>query len=42
MLSALDKKLLRDLGRMKMQAIAIGLVIAVGVVVLVMMDGLFH
>lgn len=42
MFSALDKKLYRDLGRMKMQAIAIGLVIAVGVVVLVMMDGLFN
>jgi len=42
MFSALDKKLVRDLGRMKMQAIAIGLVIAVGVVVLVMMDGLFN
>ena len=42
MFSALDKKLLRDLNRMKMQAIAIGLVIAVGVVVLVMMDGLFN
>jgi len=42
MFSALDKKLVRDLGRMKMQATAIGLVIAVGVVVLVMMDGLFN
>ncbi|MFT6658027.1 MAG: putative ABC transport system permease protein [Maritalea sp.] len=42
MFSVLDKKLVRDLGRMKMQATAIGLVIAVGVVVLVMMDGLFN
>jgi len=42
MFSALDKKLVRDLNRMKMQAVAIGLVIAVGVVVLVMMDGLFN
>lgn len=36
----LDRKLGRDLWRMKGQATAIGLVIALGVLVLVMMDGL--
>ena len=40
MVSPLDHKLLRDLWRMKGQAIAIGLVIAVGVGMLVMMTGL--
>ena len=40
MLSPLDRKLLRDLWRIKGQAIAIGLVIAVGVLMLVMMSGL--
>ena len=35
-----DHKLLRDLGRMKGQALAIGMVIAVGVGMLVMMSGL--
>lgn len=39
-MSALDHKLLRDLWRMKGQAIAIGMVIAVGVMMLVMMSGL--
>ncbi len=36
----LDRKLLRDLWRVKGQAVAIALVIAVGVMMLVMMDGL--
>ena len=40
MVSPLDHKLLRDLWRMKGQAIAIGLVIALGVAMLVMMTGL--
>jgi putative ABC transport system permease protein len=40
MVSPLDRKLLRDLGRMKGQAIAIGAVIGVGVLLLVMMTGL--
>ncbi|NND43041.1 MAG: FtsX-like permease family protein [Silicimonas sp.] len=40
MVSPLDHKLLRDLWRMKGQAIAIGVVIAVGVGMLVMMQGL--
>ena len=39
-MSPLDHKLLRDLWRMKGQAIAIGVVIAVGVAMLVMMSGL--
>lgn len=39
-MSSLDRKLFRDLRRMKWQAIAIGLVMALGVMVLVMMDGL--
>jgi putative ABC transport system permease protein len=38
--SPLDKKLLRDLWRMRTQAVAIGLVVAVGVMLLVMMAGL--
>jgi putative ABC transport system permease protein len=40
MVSPLDRKLLRDLWRMKGQAVAIGAVIAVGVLMLVMMTGL--
>ena len=40
MVSPLDHKLLRDLWRMKGQAFAIGMVIAVGVGMLVMMTGL--
>ncbi|WP_417269707.1 ABC transporter permease [Celeribacter sp.] len=40
MVSPLDHKLLRDLWRMKGQALAIGVVIAVGVGMLVMMTGL--
>ncbi len=40
MVSPLDRKLLRDLGRMKGQAIAIGAVIGTGVLLLVMMTGL--
>lgn len=39
-MSPLDRKLLRDLGRMKGQVIAIGAVIAVGVLLQVMMSGL--
>ena len=39
-LSPLNRKLLRDLWRIKGQAIAIGLVIALGVLMLVMMSGL--
>ncbi len=39
-LSPLDRKLLRDLWRMKGQALAIALVIALGVLMLVMMNGL--
>ncbi len=42
MVSPLDKKLGRDLMRMKTQSLAIALVIAVGVLMLVMMDGLVH
>lgn len=42
MVSPLDRKLLRDLWRMKIQALAIALVIAVGVLQLVMMDGLVN
>jgi putative ABC transport system permease protein len=38
----LDRKLLRDLWRVKGQALAIALVIAVGVLMLVMMDGLVN
>ncbi|WP_417477114.1 FtsX-like permease family protein [Maricaulis sp.] len=41
-MSQLDHKLGRDLWRMKTQALAIGLVIAVGVLMLVMMDGLVN
>lgn len=40
MVGPLDHKLLRDLWRMKGQSIAIGMVIAVGVMMLVMMSGL--
>jgi putative ABC transport system permease protein len=40
--SPLDRKLLRDIWRMKIQAVAIALVIAVGVLLLVMMDGLVN
>ena len=39
-MSALNRKLMRDLWRIKGQAIAIGMVIAVGVLMLVMMTGL--
>ena len=39
-MSPLDQKLLRDLWRIKGQAIAIGAVIAVGVMMLVLMTGL--
>ena len=42
MVSPLDRKLLRDLWRIKMQAIAIMLVIGVGVLLLVMMNGLVN
>lgn len=42
MVSPLDRKLGRDLWRMKTQAFAIALVIAVGVLLLVMMDGLVN
>lgn len=42
MVSPLDLKLIRDLWRIKTQAIAIALVIAVGVMMLVMMDGLVN
>ncbi|WP_319826005.1 ABC transporter permease [Thalassovita sp.] len=42
MVSPLDKKLFRDLARIKGQAAAIGLVIALGVLMLVMMKGLVN
>lgn len=42
MVSPLDKKLGRDLWRMKGQALAIAVVIALGVLMLVMMDGLVN
>lgn len=42
MVSPLDRKLGRDLWRMKTQGFAIALVIAVGVLMLVMMDGLVN
>lgn len=42
MVSPLDRKLLRDLWQIKGQALAIGLVIALGVMMLVMMDGLVN
>ncbi len=42
MVSPLDRKLLRDLSRIKGQAIAIGLVISFGVLMLVMMQGLVN
>ena len=41
-MSPLDRKLLRDLWRMKGQAVAIAVVIALGVLMLVMMDGLVN
>ena len=41
-MSPLDKKLWRDLRRVKGQAAAIGLVIALGVMMQVMMSGLVH
>ena len=40
-LRTLDRKLIRDLWRMKGQVTAIGAVVAMGVMVLVMMSGLF-
>lgn len=42
MVSPLNRKLMRDLWRMKGQVCAIGLVIALGVMLLVMMDGLVN
>ncbi|WP_323786517.1 FtsX-like permease family protein [Thalassovita sp.] len=42
MVSPLNRKLIRDLGRIKGQAAAIGLVIALGVMMLVMMTGLVN
>ena len=42
MVSPLDRKLVRDLWRMKGQALAISVVIALGVLLLVMMDGLVN
>ena len=42
MVAPLDRKLLRDLARIKGQAIAIGLVISLGVLMLVMMQGLVN
>lgn len=42
MVSPLDRKLLRDLWRIKGQAVAIGVVIALGVLMLVMMNGLVN
>ncbi len=42
MVSPLDRKMLRDLRRIKGQALAIALVIAVGVLMLVMMNGLVN
>ena len=41
-MSPLDRKLFRDLWRIKLQAVAIALVISVGVMLLIMMDGLFN
>lgn len=41
-LSPLDRKVLRDIWRMKGQALAIALVIGLGVLMLVMMDGLVN
>ncbi len=41
-MSPLDRKLLRDLWRMRGQAVAIAVVIALGVLMLVMMDGLVN
>ena len=42
MISPLNRKLLRDLYRVRGQALAIGVVIALGVLLLVMMDGLVN
>ena len=42
MVGVLDKKLSRDLWRMKGQALAIAIVISLGVLMLVMMDGLVN
>lgn len=42
MVTPLDKKLMRDLWRMKGQAVAIAVVISLGVLMLVMMDGLVN
>ncbi|MDX1780037.1 MAG: FtsX-like permease family protein [Thalassovita sp.] len=42
MVAPLDRKLIRDLGRIKGQAAAIGLVIGLGVLMLVMMTGLVN
>lgn len=42
MVAPLDKKLLRDLWRMRGQALAISVVISLGVLMLVMMDGLVN
>ncbi len=42
MVNPLDKKLARDLWRMKGQAVAIAVVISLGVLMLVMMDGLVN
>jgi putative ABC transport system permease protein len=41
-MTPLDRKLIRDLWRMKGQAIAISVVIAMGVMLLIMMDGLVN
>ena len=41
-MTPLDRKLTRDLWRMKGQAIAISVVIALGVMLLIMMDGLVN
>lgn len=41
-MSPLDRKLLRDIWRIKGQAVAIAVVMSVGVLMLVMMDGLFN
>lgn len=42
MIATLDRKLLRDLYRVKGQAMAIAMVVAMGVLLLVMMDGLVN
>lgn len=41
-MTPLDRKLVRDLWRMKGQAVAISVVIALGVMLLIMMDGLVN